>query len=115
MANETEIETLDFSNTIVSVGRLSNEKGFDLAVEASKILKDKNINFRWYFIGDGNQREALEQKIKSYQLQNHVLLLGLKDNPYPYIKKAKIYAQTSRFEGKSIAIDEAKILRKPIF
>ena len=52
--------------------------------------------------------------IEENQLQDHFILLGMKENPYPYIKEADIYVQPSRFEGKSIAIDEAKILQKPI-
>lgn len=112
---ESEIdETINFENAIISVGRLSREKGADLAIEACKILKEKNIPFIWVFIGDGTQRNELEALVANYQLQDHVLLLGTKSNPYSYIKRATIYAQTSRFEGKSIALDEAKILQKPI-
>ena len=112
---EKEIpENIDFENSIISVGRLSHEKGADLAIEACKLLKEKNTIFKWIFIGDGLQREALEKKVAEYQLQNRVLFLGTKDNPYSYVKRATIYAQTSRFEGQSIALDEAKILRKPI-
>jgi glycosyltransferase involved in cell wall biosynthesis len=114
MAKSKIDETINFENAIISVGRLSREKGADLAIEACNILKEKNIPFTWIFIGDGSQRNELETLVANYQLQNHVLFLGTKDNPYSYIKRASIYAQTSRFEGKSIALDEAKILQKPI-
>ncbi|PLR68733.1 glycosyltransferase [Bacillus sp. UMB0893] len=100
--------------SILSIGRLHYQKGFDLAIEACKILKDRGINIRWNIIGEGEERDKLEKLIKINQLEKQFILLGLKPNPYPYIKKADIYAQTSKFEGKSIAIDEAKILKKPI-
>ncbi len=107
-------EKIDFTNSILTVGRLSYEKGADLAIEACKILKEKNIQFQWIFIGEGTQRNELEAKVIAYQLQNNVTFLGEKANPYAYVNRATIYAQTSRFEGKSIAIDEAKILQKPL-
>ena len=101
-------------NSIVTVARLSSEKGIDLAVETSKILIKKYINFKWFVIGDGQDRENLEKKIKEYQLQNHFFLIGLKQNPYPYLKLCTLYVQPSQYEGKSMAIEEAKILCKPI-
>lgn len=100
--------------TIVTVARLSQEKGIDLAIEACKNSVVSNKQLKWYVIGDGNERAKLEQLIEEHQLQNNFFLLGLRTNPYPYLKKATIYVQPSRYEGKSIAIDEAKILAKPI-
>ncbi|UJF28773.1 glycosyltransferase [Kaistella sp. 97-N-M2] len=102
------------SNAVISVGRLETVKGFDLAVEAAHILQQDKVDFHWYIIGDGNEKRSLEQQIATYHLENHFTFLGLKANPYPYIKNAKIFVQPSRYEGKSIAIDEAKILAKPI-
>ncbi|CAM4112836.1 glycosyltransferase [Paenibacillus alkaliterrae] len=99
---------------VLSVGRLNDEKGFDLAIKACKKLVDQGCNFQWNVIGEGEERENLTKLIMEYGVENHFKLLGLKPNPYPYIKQADIYAQTSKFEGKSIAIDEAKILNKPI-
>ena len=100
--------------TIVTVGRLSQEKGIDIAVEACKMLIQSNNDVKWYVIGEGNERANLQQLISDYQLQNHFFLLGLRANPYPYVKKTTVYVQPSRYEGKSIAIDEAKILARPI-
>lgn len=102
------------SGAIVSVGRLVTVKGFDLAIEAAAILKLKNVNFHWYIIGEGPERSNLEALIIINNLQGHLSLMGLKHNPYPYIAQAKVFVQSSRYEGKSIAIDEAKILCKPI-
>jgi glycosyltransferase involved in cell wall biosynthesis len=102
------------SITIISVGRLAKEKGLDISLEAFEILIKKGYDIKWLLIGDGNIRGELENKIREKKLQARVKLLGVKDNPYPYIRLADIYLQTSRYEGKSIAIDEAKILAKPI-
>ncbi|MGG0729865.1 glycosyltransferase [Bacillus paramycoides] len=99
---------------LVSVGRLSSEKGFDLAIEACKNLIGNGYDIKWYIIGEGKDRDKFKKMIEENELQDHFLLLGLKENPYPYIRVADIYVQPSRFEGKSIAIDEAKILHKPI-
>lgn len=101
-------------HAIVSVGRLVGLKGFDLAVKAAKILKEKEIPFQWYIIGEGPERANLERMISRYQLEGCFHLPGLKENPYPYIQQAAVFVQPSRYEGKSIVIDEAKILAKPI-
>lgn len=99
---------------LVTIARLSHEKGIDLAVEAMKILMTRNQNVVWYCIGDGIEKEALQQKVTEYNLQDNFIFLGLQLNPYPYLARADIYIQPSRYEGKSIAVDEAKILQKPI-
>lgn len=99
---------------ILSIGRLHEQKGFELAVEACHKLVSKGYNIKWYVIGEGDKRTELTKLAKELNVEEHFILLGLRANPYPYIKHADIYAQTSRFEGKSIAVDEAKILNKPI-
>ncbi|MEV5025990.1 glycosyltransferase [Paenibacillus sp. LPE1-1-1.1] len=99
---------------ILSVGRLNHEKGFEMAIAACKILVDRGYNIQWNIIGEGKERETLLSLIAELGLEKHFKLLGLKSNPYTYIKQSDIYVQTSKFEGKSIAIDEAKILNKPI-
>ncbi|HHT7240174.1 MULTISPECIES: glycosyltransferase [Bacillus] len=104
----------DRSMSLISVGRLAKEKGLDISLEAVDILVKRGHNIKWYLIGEGNVRDTLEKCIRERKLEDRVKLLGLKTNPYPYIKQSDIYIQTSRCEGKSIAIDEAKILAKPI-
>lgn len=100
---------------ILSLGRLAKQKGFvDLGIEAFRIIKQNGSNAKWYIIGDGELREDFIAKIKNYNLEDSVILLGLKANPYPYFKFANIFFQPSWYEGKSIALDEAKILCKPI-
>lgn len=100
-------------NVLVSIGRLNEQKGFDMAIDAAKLLSAKT-DFVWYILGEGELRKELEERIESKKLENKVMLLGNKSNPYPYIRKATVFVQPSRFEGKSIALDEAKILEKPI-
>lgn len=112
--NEPDV-ALDWSKlTLITVARLSPEKGCDMAVKACKELVDKGLDVQWLLIGDGNERKNLAAQVAGYGLQNHFLFLGLQANPYPFVKRATLYVQPSRYEGKSIAIDEAKILQKPI-
>ena len=99
---------------IVTVGRLVKEKGYDLAIEASVELLKNELNFRWYIVGDGRERENIEQSIKAKGLNNHMFLLGAQENPYPYVKNADVYVQCSRNEGFCLTLKEAKILNKPI-
>lgn len=99
---------------IVTVGRLAVAKNHLLAVEAARILRDCGVRFKWFFVGDGGTRDAVEKRIAECDLKEHVILLGLKENPYPYMARADIYVQTSSFEGFGLTIAEAKILHKPI-
>ena len=99
---------------ILTVGRLMKQKGFEVSIRAAKMLKEHGENIRWYVLGEGDQRNRLEMLIQELGLQNDFVLLGAVDNPYPYIKEADLYVHCSRFEGKSIAIQEAQILGKPI-
>ena len=75
---------------------------------------DKKYKIQWIIIGDGEERKLLQHKLEENNLTNNFILIGLRDNPYKYVANSDIYVQPSRFEGKSIAIDEAKILAKPI-
>lgn len=114
MAREKVSFRRDEKISILSVGRLAREKGLDIALEAIQILVSKGYDIHWYLIGEGYMRSELEKKINEYQLEDRVSLLGLKENPYPFMEQADIFLQTSRYEGKSISIEEAKILGKPI-
>jgi len=101
-------------NILVSIGRLNAQKGFDMAIKAAAILKDKGIDFCWFIIGEGELNGTLSEQISMSGLENCVRLLGNRKNPYPYIRYSTIFVQPSRYEGKSIVLDEAKILFKPI-
>ena len=100
--------------TLLTVGRFSQQKGYDMAVEAAKILSDKGYSFKWFAIGKGDMMQQIADSIKELNLENKFIILGERTNPYPYIRNCDIYVQPSYFEGKSIAVDEAKIFAKPI-
>lgn len=99
---------------LLTIGRLSPEKGYEYALEACKILKDKGICFRWYVLGVGPLEEEIRLKSREYGLEENFILLGVTDNPYTYIKDCDIYVQTSKFEGFGLAIAEARMLNKPV-
>lgn len=117
MAEEELQLTKDISQNfnLVSVGRLSYVKGFDLAIEALKLLHDKGLtNIKWYIIGYGGYEKELKDLISKHNLKDSFILLGKKTNPYPYMKNCDLYVQPSRYEGKAVTVTEAKILGKPI-
>ena len=99
---------------ILSIGRLSKQKGFDFAIAAANKLKRRGIFFRWYVIGTGELEHVLKSDIAKMGVSDCFVLLGARENPYPYIKNCTIFVQPSRWEGKSVVLDEAKILAKPI-
>ena len=95
---------------LLTVGRLTYQKAYDIAIDAMKLLKDAGIQARWYVLGDGDQRRMLERKIAALGLSEDFVLLGAVTNPYPYYAQADLYIHATRFEGKSIAIQEAQTL-----
>lgn len=99
---------------LLSVGRLTAQKAFEVSVDAMKRLKDAGKNVRWYVLGEGDQRKKLQEQIDALGLTEDFILYGAVNNPYPFMKQADIYVHASRFEGKSIAIQEAQILGKPM-
>lgn len=100
--------------TIITVARLSYEKGIDLAIDAAAELMKEFPDFRWYIVGEGKEFSKLQSMIQEKGLQEHVFLLGKKSNPIPYIKVADIYVQPSRTEGYCTTTNEAKVLSKPV-
>ena len=99
---------------LCSCGRITPVKGFDLAVGAADILRNKGLDFKWYFVGDGVDRPKIEAMIAENDLQDYIEITGLQDNPYPYIKHCDIYVQPSYEEAHPLSIIEAQILCKPI-
>lgn len=99
---------------ILTVGRLTAQKAYEVSVDAMKLLKEKGVQARWYVLGEGEQRGPLEEKIKKLKLEQDFVLVGAVSNPYPYMRQADLYVHASRFEGKSIAIQEAQTLGKTI-
>lgn len=100
---------------LLSVGRLSYVKGFDMAVSALRLLHDKGFtNIKWFVVGYGGYEEELKKIIAGNNLTESFILLGKKTNPYPYMKACDLYVQPSRYEGKAVTVTEAKIVGKPI-
>lgn len=99
---------------ILTVGRLTKQKAYPVAIEAMHLLKQRGMRAHWYVLGEGPEREALMQQIAKDGLQEEFFLLGACSNPYPYFVQADIYVHATGFEGKSIAIQEAQILGCPI-
>lgn len=99
---------------LLTVGRLHDQKGIDIAIGAACELRKMGVDFRWLVAGEGSERKKLEALIAEASLQESFVLMGAKNNPYPYMRECDILVQPSRYEGKSIVLDEAKILSKPI-
>jgi len=99
---------------ILTLGRLSQEKGQLMIPNVVRKLKEDGFDFRWYCIGEGNIREALEKSIREEGLEKYITLLGLQKNPYRFIKEASIYVQTSLQEGEGLSMKEARALNKPM-
>ena len=99
---------------LLSIGRFCEAKNFDNVPEIASIIKSKGIDFKWYLIGYGGDEELIRSKIAEFNMEDTVIILGKKDNPYPYIKNCDIYVQPSRYEGKAVTVHEALILNKPV-
>ena len=100
---------------LLSVGRFCHAKNYDNVPDIVKRLVDKGFkDLKWYILGFGGDELLIRQKIAEAGMEEHVILLGKKDNPYPYIKACDIYVQPSRYEGKSVTVREAQVLCKPV-
>lgn len=99
---------------LLTIGRLTSQKGQDIIPGIMKKLLADGFNIKWYCIGDGGDREKLENLINEFHLEDHLILLGTIKNPYPYIKKCDLYVQPSRHEGYCITLAEARAFNKPI-
>ncbi len=99
---------------ILTVGRLVYQKAYPIAIEAMKLLKSAGYPVRWYVLGEGDMRQELEERIAELGLEDDFVLLGVVENPYPYYRMADLYVHATRFEGKSIAIQEAQMLGKAV-
>jgi glycosyltransferase involved in cell wall biosynthesis len=99
---------------ICSVGRFSNAKNFDNIPFICKKLLEMGCRVKWYLIGYGGEESLIRSKIEETDMQKYVIILGKKENPYPYIKACDIYVQPSRYEGKAVTVREAQILCKPV-
>lgn len=99
---------------LLTVGRYCEAKRQDEIPEICKRVVSKGVALKWYLIGFGAMEGMIKQKIAECGMQDYVIMLGKKDNPYPYMKACDIYVQPSRYEGKCVAVREAQMLHKPV-
>lgn len=110
--NDMILEEKDFMITTVS--RLDfYTKGIDRIISTVVELKSKKLKFKWYLIGDGNDKTKVIDLIKKHDISKELILLGELDNPFPVVKKSDVFVLPSRFEGKPISVQEAQILNVP--
>lgn len=110
-----EMPRNDNTINLLSVGRFCEAKNYDNVPDiCSRILSSVSTPVKWYIIGYGSDEQLIRDKIRAAGMENNVILLGKKSNPYPYMKACDIYVQPSRYEGKSVTVREAQILCKPV-
>lgn len=99
---------------LLSVGRYTFAKNYDNVPDICKRIREAGCDVFWYIIGYGGDETLIREKIKESGMEDYVILLGKKENPYPYMKACDIYVQPSRFEGNSVTVREAQMLCKPV-
>ena len=99
---------------LLSVGRFSEQKNFDNVPDICRRLIADGLDVTWYLIGYGGDEMLIRQKIAEAGMQDRVIILGKKDNPYPYMRACDLYVQPSRYEGKAVTVREAQLLGKPV-
>lgn len=99
---------------LLSVGRFCYAKNYDNVPDICRRIIKSRVNVRWYLIGYGGDEPLIRSKIAEAGMEKHVIILGKKSNPYPYIKACDIYVQPSRYEGNSVTVREAQILCTPV-
>lgn len=116
LVGDTFPDTNFTGKRILTIGRISDQKGLDLVVPVLKRLREENVNVRWYVLGDGEEsyKQYMAQLLLDAGVADMMIFLGTTQNPYSYLRDCDIYAQPSRHEGKPISVEEAKIMYKPI-
>ncbi|MCD7809091.1 MAG: glycosyltransferase [Erysipelotrichaceae bacterium] len=109
-----DIKRINDEKILCSIGRFSNAKNFDNIPNICKKILDKGINVKWYLIGFGGDEQLIRNKIQEEHMADNTIILGKKNNPYPYINACDFYIQPSRYEGKAVTVREAQILHKPV-
>lgn len=100
--------------TLLTIGRYCYAKKMEEIPILCRLLREKGLSVKWYIIGFGSSDADIRQAIQQEGMQEHVVLLGKRTNPYPYIAACDWYIQPSRYEGKSVVVREAQILQKPV-
>ena len=98
----------------LQVSRLTQQKQPEHLIDIYYKLKQRGIKEKLYFIGDGEKVELIKQKIKEYNLENDVILLGQIENPYPFFKNAKLFVHTGRYEGLPTVLLESLAFGTPV-
>lgn len=108
----------DFGNKdefrILSIGRFTYAKNFENIPVICKYLCEYVTSFKWYIVGYGGGESLIRRAIEEEKMENRVIILGKRKNPYPYIAQCNLYVQPSRFEGKAVAVREAQVFCKPV-
>lgn len=99
---------------LLSVGRFCDAKNFDNVPDICRRLAEDGLNVKWYLIGYGGDEPLIRRKIAEAGMQDRVIILGKKGNPYPYMRACDLYVQPSRYEGKAVTVREAQLLGKPV-
>lgn len=99
---------------LLSIGRFSNQKNFDNVPDICRRILEAGLKIKWYLIGYGGDEPLIRQRIAEAGMEDRVIILGKKENPYPYIKACDLYVQPSRYEGKAVTVREAQMLCKPV-
>jgi glycosyltransferase involved in cell wall biosynthesis len=103
------------SFAILTVARIDDtSKAIFRLVEIARKLREDDIEFTWYIVGDGPDKAQLKELVRRYDLLESVILLGAKSNPYPYMKRADLFVLQSYYEGKPVVVDEAMIVGTPV-
>lgn len=100
--------------SLLSIGRFCTAKNFDHVPNICRLLREKGLDVSWYLIGYGGDEALIRAKIVESKMEDYVIVLGKKENPYPYIKACDVYVQPSRYEGKCVSVREAQMLGKPV-
>ena len=110
---QTDMPT-DDEISLLSVGRFCEAKNFDNMPDICRLLLADGLNVTWYLIGYGGDEPLIRQKIDEAEMRGRVIILGKKDNPYPYMRACDLYVQPSCYEGKAVTVREAQLLGKPV-
>lgn len=113
MAAQTQEMPTLHGTVLMTLGHITHNKGADLIIEAAGRLHDAGVDFTWMMVGAPQEQEYIT-KMSTPPLDAHFRLIGVTANPYPYLRRADIVVHPSRFEGKSIALDEARLMGKAV-
>ena len=111
---EKKCDLNDSCIKLLSIGRFCTAKNFDNVPSICKYLTEMGVNVKWYLMGFGNDERLIRNRIKENGVEDRVVILGKRSNPYPYVKACDLYVQPSRYEGKCVAVKEAQLLGKPV-